>query len=99
MNKRIICLILTVVMLALSLVGCGYSLQNDENLDQYVEFDAKAFKDALKALRIDEGDFTADPETRRQKVEDAIYAALAKASTTATTKQTGGVIGEHDVLY
>ena len=98
MNKRIICLILTVVMLALSLVGCGYAYQNDENLDQYVEFDAEAFKKALKELSVTDGDFTDDAETRANKVYDAIYAAIASAST-STDKKTGGVIGDHDMLY
>ncbi len=98
MNKRIICLILTVVMIALSLVGCGYAYQNDENLDKYVEFDAEAFKKALKELTITDGDFTEDPETRANKVYDAVYAAIASAST-STEKKTGGVIGDHDMLY
>ena len=98
MNKRIICLILTVVMLALSLTGCGYAYQNDD-LDQYVEFDAEAFKTALKNLAIEDGDFTdTDAETRSNMVYDAIYAAIASAST-STEKKTAGVIGDHDKLH
>ncbi len=102
MNKRIICLILVVVMLALSLVGCGaYSLADDD-LSKYASFgydNGKAgFLKALQNLIIEEGDFTENEETRADKVYDSIYEALASAASDTETK-TEGVIGEHDILY
>ena len=94
MKKRIICLILAVVMLSLSLVGCAYSYEDDE-LGKYVNFDEEAFKAALLNLSIKDGDFTEDEETRNNKVTDAVYSALA-AKPSDTTKHDKGVIGEHD---
>ena len=98
MKKRIISLILAVVMLALSLVGCAYSYEDDE-LSKYVEtFDAEAFERAIKNLVFDDGDFTEDPEIRAQKVDDAIYALLATNASDKTNK-TSGKPGAHDMLY
>jgi len=68
MKKRIISLILVVVTLALSLVGCAYSYASDD-LNKYAKFDAKAFAEALLAIDVEDGDFTADNETRIKKVE------------------------------
>jgi len=97
MKKRIICLILAVVMLSLSLVGCVYSFQNDE-LGQYVKYNEVAFKNALKNIVVEDGDFTTDPETREKKVHDAIYALLA-SNATNKDKKSSGELGEHDMFY
>ena len=95
MKKRIISLILTVVMLSLSLVGCGYSFIDDD-LSQYATFDKAKFEEAIKALSIEDGDFTTDPEARATKVLDKIYQTLSQLSKETKTE---GVIGAHDVFY
>ena len=97
MKKRIISLILAVVMLSLSLVGCAYSYADDD-LASYVTYDESKFKAALLELMIDEGDFTDDPETRAKKVEDAIYALLATNATDKNRYDTEKA-GAHDVFY
>ena len=101
MNKRIICLILVVVMLALSLVGCGGYNYADDDLSKYASFkDGKdAFADALKNLIIDEGDFTENDAIRADKVYDAMYEAIAAVSTGKDDTLTEGKIGEHDMFY
>ena len=89
--KRIISLILVVVMSALALVGCGYSYAEDD-LTQYVTFDQTAFEAALKAIQIEDGDFTTDAATREKEVLDYINEALAKKADTADKKYTGVAI-------
>lgn len=89
--KRIISLILVVVMSALALVGCGYSYAEDD-LTQYVTFDKAAFEAALKAIQIEDGDFTMDEDTRAKEVLDYINEALAKKADTADKKYTGVAI-------
>lgn len=101
-KKRIICLILVVVMLALSLVGCGGYSYADDDLSKYASFDyanGKAdFLAALQNLIIDEGDFTENDAIRADKVYDAMYAAIASASSDNATDNKG-VIGAHDMFY
>ena len=97
MKKRIISLILVIVMLALALVGCSTSLL-DENLDDYASYDAAKLAEALKAITVKGGDFTDDVETRKNKVNDAIYSALASAVSDDTKKQSGKV-GAHDLVF
>ena len=97
MKKRIISLILVVVMLSLSLVGCAYSYEDDD-LAQYVTYDEKAFQDALKSLVIVDGDFTEDNETRNKKVHDAIISALA-SNATDTKRYDTGKPGQYDKFY
>lgn len=98
MKKRIICLILVVVMLALSLVGCAYSYASDD-LNKYAKFDADAFAKALQAIVVEDGDFTADNETRIKKVEDAMYSAIAATLAADVERKSTGVVGEHDKFY
>ena len=97
MKKRIISLILVVVMLALALVSCSSSLL-DENLDDYASYEEAAFLEALKSITVKDGDFTDDVTTRQNKVEDAIYSALASA-VSDSTKKTSGKVGAHDLVY
>lgn len=100
MKKRIIGLILVVAMLTLSLVSCGYSFAKDD-LTAYATFSAEnkaAFEDALKKILIEDGDFTADPATRENKVLDSIYSALAESADKAD-KKTAGVPGVRDLVY
>lgn len=100
MKKRIIGLILVVAMLTLSLVSCGYSFAKDD-LTAYATFSAEnkaAFEEALKKIIIEDGDFTADPAKRENKVLDNIYAALAESADKAD-KKTTGVPGVRDLVY
>ncbi len=97
MKRRIIGLVLVVVMLTLSLVGCGYSL-SDEELGQYAKYDANAIKTALEDLEIEDGDYTTDEATRTQKVLDHIYETLA-GKVDKDAKVTEGVVGAHDKLF
>ena len=97
MKKRIISLILTVALLVLTLVGCGYNYTKDD-LSKYASFDKASFEADLAKLIIEDGDFTTNEETRAKRVLDAVYKALAdKADTTKTV--TVGVAGDHDLLY
>ena len=99
MKKRIISLILVVVMLALSLVGCGYSFAKDD-LSAHATFsDAKkaAFEEALKNLLIEDGDFTTDSAKRAKLVMETVYKSFA-SSVKAEDAKTEGVPGAHDLL-
>lgn len=95
--KRIIGLVLVVVMLTLSLASCAYNYAEDD-MTKYSAFNKEAFAEALTKLKIEDGDFTTDEETRALKVLDAIYTTLAKSVDTAD-KKTEGVVGAHDILY
>lgn len=97
MKRRIISLLLVVVMLTLTLVGCGYSYAKDD-MEQYTEFDKAAFLAALQELEIADGEFTTDEATREIKVLDSIYEALAK-TVDADEKVSEGKPGEYDILY
>lgn len=100
MKRRIIGLLLVVVMMTLTLAGCGFSFAK-EDMTKYAEFDKDAFLAALEDLEIAEtgdGAFTTDEDTRELKVWDKIYKALAKA-VDADQKITEGKPGEHDVVY
>ena len=98
--KRIISMILVAVMLILSLVSCGYSIAN-EDISLYATLsseDKAKLEKALKELKIEDGDFTTDPETRAKKIDDAIYAALA-GTVSSDDKVTKGVPGARDLVY
>ena len=98
--KRTISMILVAVMLILSLVSCGYSIAN-EDISAYATFsseDKAKFEQELKKLLIEDGDFTADPETRKNKLEDSLYAALAGA-VSEEEKKTEGTPAGHDLVY
>ncbi len=75
MKRRIISSILVVVMLVLSLVSCGYSYTKDD-LAQYVDFNKSQFDKDLKNLEFEDGEFTTNEETRKQKIEEYIYNLL-----------------------
>lgn len=100
MKKRIISLFLVAVMLVLSLVGCGYSIANDD-LSAYATFSAEdkaALAAKLEKIIIEDGSFTADEETRAKKVLETIYSKLASAADT-TDKKTEGAFGTHDLVF
>ncbi len=98
--KRIIGLILVVVMLSLSLVGCGYSFAKDD-LSAYAtlsEEQKTALIEKIKKITIEDGDFSLDSAEREKKVLDSVYAALASASDDKTQK-TEGVPSARDLVY
>lgn len=101
MKRRIIGLLLVVVMMTLTLAGCGYSFAKDDMTQYTAEFDKDAFQAALQDLKIAEtgdGAFTTNEDTREIKVLDKIYKALAKA-VDAEQKLIEGTPGQYDVLY
>jgi hypothetical protein len=98
--KRTISMILVAVMLVLSLVSCGYSIA-DEDISTYATLsqeDKANFEKALKNLLIEDGDFTTDPETKQNKINDALYAALA-GTVTDDEQLKEGKAGAHDLVY
>ncbi len=95
MKKRIISFILVVVMVALSLTSCGYSLA-EEDLTQYASFNSEAFAEIFKSVEVEDGDFTSDEAIRVKKVEDSIYQLLISAA--GSTTLTDGDVDENDVL-
>ena len=99
--KRIISSILVVVMLVLTLVGCGYSINKDD-MTKYADFSTKAaFEELLKKILIEDGDFTTDDATREAKVLETIYSDIAsKVIADATTeKNKTGTPSSRDVVY
>lgn len=101
MKKKILSLFLAVVMLSLALVGCG-SFDYAEDSTQHATFKADDYLAALLAgtIEIDDGTFTADPETREQKVLDSIYNSIAsKTDKTDASKLTVGKVDGHDLFY
>ena len=97
--KRIISTILVVCMLALTLVGCGYSLAEDD-MTKYADFSNKAkFEEFIKQILIEDGDFTTDPATREAKVLENIYSAIAGAVKADAEQKKEGTPGERDVVY
>ena len=96
MKTRILSMILVVVMLTLSLVGCAYNYDRDDVL-KYVEIDVEAIKAALAEISVDDGSFGHDEAARQNKVVDAIKASLASKS--EDKGKTTGAVGKNDVVY
>ena len=102
MKTRIIALILTVVMSLLALTSCGSFNFANEDLTSYATFDYEAFKAALAAIEIEDGDFTTNEETREKLVQSKIYTTIADkiiAATYESDRKTEGTLGKGDVLY
>lgn len=97
MKRRIIGMLLVAVMVISALVGCGYNYRS-ENYSEYVEFDKAKLDAFLAEIEINDGDFTADEETRAKRVLDSIYESLAKA-VDSDEKNTEGQLGAHDIIY
>ena len=101
MKTRIVALILTVVMSVLALTSCGsYNFAKEELT--YASFNYDDFKAALKAIEIEDGDFTTNEETRKNLVASKIYNAVADkiiAATYESDRKTEGELGAGDVLY
>ncbi len=100
--KRILSSILVVVLLVMSLVGCGYSLADDD-MAKYATFsdaEKKAFEEALKLIKIEDGEFILNADLREEKVVEAVYAALADAlGEDAEQLKTGKPDGRDTVYY
>ena len=77
MKKRIVALILTVVMSLLALTSCGGFDFVEEDLSAYASFDYAAFKAALAALEIEDGEFTTSEEIREKIISSTIYNVIA----------------------
>ena len=104
MKKRIIALVLVVVMSVLTLASCGSFNFVKEDLSAYTTFDYATFKEALKKIVLDEGDFsfTTVEETRQAKVTKAVYEKIADAIVAASKDEdhkVEGTLGAGDVLY
>ena len=104
MKKKIIASLLVVVMLVLALVGCGAYDFTEENLDQYVTFNYDEFKAALGKIEIEDADFTGDPDTRKEKIAEAIFNAVAttvknEVKNYESDKLTTGTAGARDLVY
>ena len=95
--KRIISMILVLASVVLALASCGYSYVKDDH-SQYAAGEKAALDAFLAAIEIEDGDYTADPETRKAKVLDRIYETLLKSVDTTDTK-TEGALTAHDALY
>ena len=106
MKKRIIASILVVVTLVLSLVGCAkFNFAQDKNLSEYVEVNVsyEEFVTLLNSIKIVDGEFTTDEDTRKKKVEEEIYARMAKTVSSEAEnykydRLTVGKVGTRDVV-
>ena len=95
--KRIISLILVIATAFLTLTGCAYRYDKAK-MSKYADFDKDAFRAALEALTVVEGDFTLDPTKRANQVNDTVAKNLLKV--TDPVKSFGGnVIGLYDSVY
>ena len=105
MKRRIISTVLVVVMLALTLVGCGYNFTKKDMTDNARFIDgmtAEAFKAELLKLSVVDADFgnMTKVEQRKEKVADYIYKILEGAVKTsdATLQLTEGEFDKNDIL-
>ncbi len=105
MKRRIISTVLVVVMLALTLVSCGFNFTK-EDMSENAKFvdgmTVEAFKAALMSLSVEDADFgnMSKEDQRAQKVNDYIYKVLEGAvkTTDATLQLTDGKIDANDIL-
>lgn len=102
MKKRIFALILTVVMSLLALTSCGGYDFAKEDLNAYVDFNLDEFLKAIGDIKIKDGDFTADEDTRDRIVKSTIYNSVANkliAKTTVTDHFKTGALSKGDAIY
>lgn len=96
MKKRIAALVLLLCMLVSVLAGCAYSYADDD-MSQYVTTTKEELLEALKNLKIEDGDFTTNEETREKKVADALMSAIAAAD--LGESKTAGTASAGDKVY
>ena len=99
MKKRLIALVLAVVMCALALVGCGEYDYSKADLEKCTTVDVAGFKAALKALTIEDGDFTNNGDKREKQVHDMILRSLFNSDNMDLTERTEGSYDNADVLF
>ncbi len=100
MRNKIIALALTVVMAVLALAGCASSFNYaEEDLSSYATIDVAAFKAALKAIEIEDSDFTTDETVRQNKVLTNILSTFASYAEKNGEQKKDGALGVNDVLY
>lgn len=105
MKRRIISTVLVVVMLALTLVGCGYDFTKkdmSENAAFKDGMSAEAFKAALLTLSVEDADFgnAGEAAKRADKIKDHIYNLLVKKVDEKTAEQLKeGNLDNNDLLY
>ena len=98
MKNRIISMLLVVVSCVLLLTGCAFNYQK-KDLADYATFDVEAFKNLLKNVKVEDGEFAyGDEDARAALVSDEIYARLVKL-VDAEDKVTTGTLAERDILY
>lgn len=105
MKRRIISTVLVVVMLALTLVSCGFNFTKkdmSENAKFVDGMTAAKFKEALMSLSVEDADFgnMSKEDQRKEKVQDYIYKILEGAvkTTDATLQLTEGDFDANDIL-
>ena len=99
MKKRLIALVLAVVMCVLALVGCGEYDYSKAKLEKCTTVDVEGFKAALKALTVEDGDFTTDEEERLKQVHDMILRSLFNSDNMDLTERKEGSYDNADVLF
>ncbi len=98
MKNRIISLLLVVVSCVLLLTGCAYNYQK-KDLAEYAEFNLDAFKELLKNVEVEDGEFAfGNEDVRASMVADEIYQRLVDFAD-AEDKVTTGTIAEKDIFY
>ena len=103
MKKRIISAILVIVMSVMALASCAPAFNfAEDDISGYVTFNYEKFKEALLKIEIEDGDFTTDEETRKEKVRENIFSAISTAvisNALDSDKKDIGKISERDVVY
>lgn len=99
MKKRLIALVLAVVMCVLALVGCGEYDYSKAKLEKCTTVDVEGFKAALKALTVEDGDFTNEEEERQKQVHDMILRSLFNSDNMDLTERKEGSYDNADVLF
>lgn len=100
MKNRIIALILVCIMAISALVACDASKFNfAEDSKDYTTVDLAGLMAAIKAIEIEDADFTTNEDTRKEKVTYNILGSLTSAAIKNNEKLTTGTLTENDVLY
>ena len=99
MKKRLIALVLAVVMCVLALVGCGEYDYSKAKLEKCTTVDVEGFKAALKALTVEDGDFTNEEAERQKQVHDMILRSLFNSDNMDLTERKERSYDNADVLF
>lgn len=99
MKKRIISFALALVMVLLTLVGCGAPSIDEVDLSEYTAFDIDEFKKDLAKIEIEDGTYTNNLAFREIIVKESVYSSVASAIVKNESKLYKGAIGENDVVY